>query len=475
MKLLLLFSSLLTWSVLADPQTLVRREYSGVMDNSTAGLLSMRGNLRPPMELLGEELNPQLYKDQRFQERLLRQIKYHLLSGELGMAKLYFSQYSHLTATLGPIKDRYLGLIYFIEGRYDQSLKHLSVPELMTMSHYPKICLLRTINLVALNRTQNLEQDWNRCKLEGGSHLREDGLRWMDIMVNLKLNPASGVTRVPFERFRVATLSNEELKLLLKLSLYLNQEKMLLTQLTELSIEQLEDVEVREIVGQIMFRTGSLAQAYRFIEDLKSPNAENIKGNLYILRDKYELAYAQFKLALEQKQNSQNALERLLPLAWLLKDWSWGSVYAERVMASPQTQINKMTLYAAFLTQMGKFDDAHRAVENIWSRSDRGSELDVTQISSFIGLMKNDDLLMKKNAELSCRQNDLTNCWLLYQRIQWGSYPMTVKRPDAPTIAPLWERLTQQEINEPLEEIIYVNPVDIEELDDKLIRLLPTT
>src|SRR5690606_9600805 len=99
----------------------------------------------------------------------------------------------------------------------------------------------------------------------------------------------------------------DQLKVILKLAMYLNQESLVVDQIPELTVDQLQDPEVREIAGQIFFRTGSLARSYRFIEDLKSPNSENIKGNLYILRNKYELAYAQFKLSLEQKLNSQNA------------------------------------------------------------------------------------------------------------------------------------------------------------------------
>jgi hypothetical protein len=38
-----------------------------------------------------------------------------------------------------------------------------------------------------------------------------------------------------------------------------------------------------------------------------------------------------------------------------------------------------------------------------------------------------------------------------------------------------WQKLVSEGINQPLEEKIFVNQADIEELDDKLIQLVPKT
>jgi tetratricopeptide (TPR) repeat protein len=240
-----------------------------------------------------------------------------------------------------------------------------------------------------------------------------------------------------------------------------------------MDVGQFEDVEVRELIGQILFRLGSLSRSYRFIEDLNSPNAENIKGNLYVLRKKYELAYAQFKLSLETKQNSQNAMERILPIAWLLGDWEEGAKISERVIASPQTQINKMALVAAFHTQKGNFAQAQSVLETINARSRRGGEIDITQLYSFVGLMQNRPHVAKKQAALSCDQYDLVNCWLGFQLEQWDSFPLTIRRPESIPIKKDWEKLSQEDLEQPLKETVYVNQLDIEELDDKLIQLIP--
>ena len=289
----------------------------------------------------------------------------------------------------------------------------------------------------------------------------------------MKLKPRIGLTKIPFKNIRLSSLNNDQLKIFLKLALYLNQEKLIEPELTDLDQMQIKDTEVRELIGQLYFRLGHFAKSYRFIEDLDSPNAENIKGNLYVLRQKYELAYAQFKLALEKKQNSQNAMERILPLAWLLGDWEEGAKIAERVIASPQTQVNKMTLISAFYTQKGDYAKAKDVLDSIVLRSRRGTEIDVTQLLSFVSLMQNRPDVIKKQAALSCAQFDMINCWLSFQMDQWDSFPLSIRRPDKMLVKKDWEKLSQEDLDEPLKETIYVNQLDIEELDDKLIKLTP--
>jgi tetratricopeptide (TPR) repeat protein len=296
---------------------------------------------------------------------------------------------------------------------------------------------------------------------------------WLETLVQLKLRPKSGVTVVPFKNVGLRALSNSELKILLKLALYLNQESMLEPQLTDLTEDHIKDPEIREIVGHMYFRLGSPKKSYRFIEDLKFPNSETMKGNLYVWRKKYELAYAQFKLAIEQKVNSQNAMERLLPLAWLLKDWKGGQEYAERVIASSQAQVNKLTLVAAFLTQKGDHEKASDVLDIITQTSRRGSEVEVTQLYSFVNLMTNKPDLVRKHASQSCEQYDLMNCWLQFQMSQWDVFPLTMRRDEKISHKKEWEELVASTAQKPLKETIYVNQLDIEELDDKLIQLIP--
>lgn len=429
--------------------------------------------LPPPDTFDFTNLNTTLFNEAKLETDELRKIKYYLVSGETRMAKLYLTKLASSRSSLKPIIDRYLGMLSFIDGDYTRAFQYLSSPKLQQIPHYSKICTIKTMTMIILSKKSQLEEEWAKCQMENVGNINATNRIWIDTLVQLKVNPRPGMSRVPFEKNRFSRFEVEDLKILLKLALYLNQEATVEPELNDLTFAQLKDEEVRELVGTIYFRLGTFTQSYKFTEGLLSPNSENIKGNLYVLRKKYELAYAQFQTALEQKQNSQNAIERLLPLAWLLGDWEKGTAYAQRVIASPQTQMNKLTLLAALLMQKGQYKESKKVLENIGQRSKKGTLLDVTQIHSFVALMENQRETVIKEAGRSCAQSDLTNCWLLFQMGHWDSFPLTVRRDEEIVHEPMWEKLSKEALNEPLKETVYINQLDIEELDDKLIRLLP--
>lgn len=448
----------------------------GSISYATKGISEKRGTfLPPPNEWDQSELNKILFSEIKNQSEELKKVKYYLINGELRLAKIYLGKLSYTQTKLKPIIYRYLALIAFIEGKFQNAHEYLNLQELQNIPHYGKICVLKVLTDIVISKTEKLEEEWTKCKRDNYGSVNEHNQIWLDTLVNLKINQKIGATRIPFKHLKIARLGPEETKVMLKLALYLNQEKLILDQIPNLALDQYEDPEIREIVGQIYFRTGALAKAHKFAEDLKSPNSENIKGNLYVLRKKYELAYAQFKLALEQKQNSQNAIERLLPLAWILGDWENGSKYAEQVLASPQTQINKMTLLSAFLMQKGSYEEAAKVIDYIGQRSRRGTEIDVTQIASFTSLMLNKKDETRKMANLSCSQYDIINCWLGFQLAQWDAFPLTIRRKEKIEVSKEWEKLVSEDMANPIKEEIFINQTDIEEMDDSLIQLIPKT
>jgi hypothetical protein len=468
---ILCFIVLLTGYALAADQfpSSERRDTS-----SSERLLSRRGEIEPYSEIFDlEELNITLFSEMASQNYELKKVKYYLIQGDTRLATSFLKKLTYSQTKLRPVIYRYLAILSFIEGKFEKTNEYLQLPELRNIPHYGKICVLKVVTDLILNKKRHLEEEWVRCQMDNIQHTRPTRLVWLETLVQLKLNPRIGITEVPFKSVKLSAFSNEETKIILKLALYLNQEYLIKEQIWELQKDQLADEEIRELSGLILFRTGGLAKSYRFIEDLKSPNAENIKGNLYILRKKFEVAYAQFKLALELKQNSQNAMERLLPLAWVLGDWEGGSKYAEQVIASPQTLINKMTLMAAFFMQKGDYSRTNSLLTSITESSRRGSDIEVAQIASFTSLMMNRPELTKKNAHVSCEQYDILNCWLLFQLTQWEDFSQVLRREDDLKDKREWEFLVKHVSKKPIEEVVFVNQMDIEELDDKLLEIIP--
>jgi hypothetical protein len=444
-------------------------------DNSSSErLLSRRGDLVPIQEVYDlEQLNNILFDAVTSQKNELKKVKFYLINGETGLATAYLMKLAYTQTKLRPIIFRYLAILSFIEGKFYKTDEYLQLPELQNIPHFGKICVLKVVTDLVLDKKKQLQSDWARCQIDNTQNVKQLNLIWLETLVQLKLNPKPGITQIPFKSMRLSFLGNDETKILLKLALFLNQEDLIKEDIWELKKEQLADPEIRELAGQILFRTGSLAKAYRFIEDLKSPNAENIKGNLYLLRKKYEVAYAQFKVAIELKQNSQNAMERLLPLAWILGDWDGGAKYAEQVIASPQSLINKMTLMAAFFMQKGDYAKTSSVLSSISLTSRRGSDIEVAQIASFTALMQNKTDLARKNAQISCEQYDMISCWLLFQLTQWDNFSHVLRREDDLKDKREWEMLTGDMTHAQIKETVFINQLDIEELDDKLLQLIP--
>jgi hypothetical protein len=447
----------------------------GSIQYTTPDLLGRRGTFTPPDMIYGfEEMNRVLFSELDTQNQELKRVKYYLMNGEIRLASVFLHKLSYTQTKLRPIIYRYLAILAFIQGDFHKTYTFLQLRDLQNTPHYGKICVLKVLTEIVLDKRREIADHWDRCQTENPNNFRQRNLIWLETLVQLKIHPKKGITQVPFKDFRIAALDNEEAKVMMKLALYLNQESLITEQIPELQVQQLQDPEIRELAGQALFRTGALAKSYKYISDLKSPNSENIKGNLYLLRKKFEIAYAQFKLALEQKQNSQNAMERLLPLAWLLGDWEGGSKYSEQVIATPETIFNKMTLMAAFFMQKGDYEKSNQVLNAIAQQSRRGAHLEVTQLASFTALMQNKPDVSRKNAQMSCEQYDLMNCWVAFQFGQWDAFPLTIRREDKIEEKKEWEKLVSDEIKQPIKETAFVNQLDIEELDDKLIQLVPT-
>jgi hypothetical protein len=445
-----------------------------ILEAGATTATSPRGKFEP-LSLIGDtqELNKVLFSDMASQNADLKKIKYYLINGETNLAKLHLSKIAYTQTKLKPIIFRYLGMVSFMENEFEKSLEYLSLPQLQSMPNYQKICTLKILNLIVLDKKRDLSNEWPKCLDENLNHFKASHFDWLKLIVDLKLKPYQGITTKPFKGIKLVAFDIDQIKMILKMALYLNQEKIIEEELSELTSDHYQDPEIRELLGQISFRLGQFKKSYRFVEGLESPNAENIKGNLYILRKKYELAYAQFKLALQKKLNSQNAMERILPLAWFLGDWEEGAKVTEKVIASPQTQINKLTLLSAFYAQKGDYEKARQTLEHINSKSRKGQQVEVTQIYSFVGLMENKPNLVKNQARLSCDQYDLVNCWIGYQMERWDAFPLVVRREDKISYKKDWQKLSASKINDPIKEQVFVNQLDIEELDDKLIKLIP--
>lgn len=408
--------------------------------------------------------------------------KYKMIGGDLKLAKFYLNRIDDKKSQLFSIKKRYLAIISFIEGRFDQSLEYLSDKLFYNNSVYPQICLLKLINFMAVNDTQSLLREKDAC-LFHSMKTSKNTAYWLDTMIKLKLNDKAGVKKNLLPDTRT-TLSDDEMsKLWLKSGLYVNEEKDLLSLLALLPESSYQSKRLREIVAFMYLRSNTpenTQRALQFIDDIDSANAENIKGNINLQNKEYELAFGHFRLALQKKQDSNNSLERAIALAWILNQWGDGlSMLANNTNKGVDPR-NKLALKVAFLIREKKFVEAQKELALLKIDFKNEPPVEVNIMSSYVSLVMGekerrfDKRKVEETTEKACRSFDGLSCWISLQYIQWENLGKTIRRDE--------EIFTDKEMSidslkekkeiMALKETISVDQRDIEELDGASIQIM---
>ena len=95
-------------------------------------------------------------------ENLIR-AKYKLISGDLKLSKFYLNRIDDKKSRVIRIKQRYLAIISFIEGKFAQSLDYLKDKNFYESSIFPQVCLLKLINFMATNDIDSLKREKDSC------------------------------------------------------------------------------------------------------------------------------------------------------------------------------------------------------------------------------------------------------------------------------------------------------------------------
>lgn len=414
-------------------------------------------------------------------DSLLR-AKFKLINGDLLLAKFYLNRIDDKSSRVFAVKKRYLALISFIEGNFEQSLEHLKDKRFYDNSIYPKICLLKLVNFMAVNDLAALQREKESCMFYTGKTSKNDQF-WLDTMVKLKLKDTVGVKRNMVTDVE-HTISDDELaRLWLKTGLYLNKEKDLINLISILPESSYQSKRLREIVAFMYLRSGSDAdkqKALAFVDDIDSANAENIKGSINLVNKEYELAFGHFRLALQKKQDSTNSLERAIPLSWMLNQWADGLSMLDNSTNKSLDPRNVHAIRIAFLIRNKQFTLAQRELALLKIDFQNKPPFEVTIMDSYVALMmgaqdkKFDKRKVEESTESGCKKFDGISCWISLQFIQWENLGKTIKREDEiftdkeMTI----ESLKEKKALRPLKENVTVDQRDIEELDGAGIQLI---
>lgn len=410
----------------------------------------------------------------------LQKAKFKLISGDLKQAEFFLNRISEKESVVVGIKNRYLAIIYFINGRFDQSLAQLNSKKINTNNYYVQNCLLRLINFMAVNDVPSMMREKDACQFYTAKYSRNDQ-EWLNSMIRLKAADMEGLKKSMGADIESALSTDEAARLWLKTGLYLNKEKDVLNLLTLLPESSYQSKKLREIIAFMYLRSGDTKKALSFIDDVDTANSENIKGNINLANKEYELAFGHFRLALQKKQDSTNSLERAIPLAWMLNQWNDGLMMLANISNRNLDPRNSQALKIAFLIREKRYLEAQTELTLLKIAFQNEPPYEVSIMDTYVNLMlgENDKAYDKRrveeSAEKSCKAFDGMNCWVSLQYIQWENLGKTLKRNDAiysdksMTIDSLKERVAIL----PLEEQKNIDQADIEELDGETIKVTP--
>lgn len=438
------------------------------------------GSLWSPI-LLAEKGDDEEFVNEELKSewQLILQGKYKLINGDLKMAEFYFNKISEQSELLVLLKKRYLSIIEFIKGHYEQSLALIDDQKINTgMGHF-QVCQLQIIDYLALGKTDELKDEAPLC-LEELARFSKNNVLWTRLIIDLKTRNFKSLYHFMYDDL-YHTLNDEEMvKIWPKLGLYLNKEKEFLALLHHLPGDAYRSKKIREIIALFYLRTGETKEALKFIDDIDSANAETIKGTINLIDKEYELAYGHFKLALQKKEDSQNALTRAIPLSFMLGQFEDGLDLLKKSQWMTHFDARKKeTLKIAFLIRLKKYSEAQKSLMLLKNDFRNLTPFEVNIMDNFVGLVlsqKGNREAIKnfeESAESSCKAFDGLSCWLSLSVLHWKEFGTLITRDELISKDGdfnLDDLRTKKDIH-PLVEVHSIDQKDIEELDSDSVKI----
>lgn len=403
---------------------------------------------------------------------IVRQAKFALIGGHADKAILLLQRLNIKDSPVEIVIQRYLGTAYFVKGDYEKSLEAFSDKRFNQVQYYPQICLMKTLDFMALGKIKEANKEYAVCSgatinYSPNEHLWTDNVMEL-IMLDRTDKTQKNVKTRAFKSVDLVRVNNDLVRIWLKMALFMNKEKELVNEFKNIPEDSYSSQKIRELMGFIYYRTGDNEKALSFIEDLLTPNSENIKGNINLEKKEYELAFGHFKLALKQKENSHNAIERAIPLAWLLDQWEDGIDLVSKYRDQSIPEKNKLTLDTAFQIKLKRLERAERQLQTLRKEFNNKPPREILQMEAYVAAMLSRPEQLEEVSTEACHKQDGLACYLLMQTMIWEDIGKLAQRPDKTySDSDLSiKSLKEKSPNSPLKEEIIVDQRDIEELDD---------
>lgn len=391
--------------------------------------------------------------------------KWNILNGKLKKARSILFLLRDDKDPLKFIKWRYLALIDFLEEKYSSSLTKLNHKVFFHKDYYKQICLLKILNLIKLDKKEKLVFEKTQCQLAIGQNDLENPF-WLNFAVDLEIskektsNLIKNVAQTSRGSYTILELRNW-----FKAALISQNQDYFLDSIPNLPTGAYFSPQMRELIGHTFFRAQKYKQARDFLEDLSSPNALNLQGNIYLQEDHINAAYEVFKKALIKKRNSLNAMKRILPLSWSLEKPILGNQVLSQIPVPKKLKPHKNLLRSAFLLKQGRNQKAHKTLQDLSGLFSTQLPQDFLSLMLFSSIEKSDQESFLNYSRKGCQKMDGVSCWLEIQHQIFPGLIHVLKRQDKILEKPnqKLENLLSQKGH--IEEALKVDKSHIEELD----------
>lgn len=415
----------------------------------------------------------QIYMDEvKFKKEqidLLKLCKIYLISGNTTKAKYFLDKIQKPSKKLQNIIRHYNALISFVDSDFDTAYTYLNFDEFYSTNAYPNVCVLKLATMLSLPdkiEKKELSSELATCKIRTEKYTRNFHY-WINTLTLFRTNINEITNGRALNDYRYVLNSKETVQLWLKAALILNKEDIIKKYIPYIVEDFYRYRNIRELVGLVYYRLGENEKAINYVEDLNSPNAENIKGLINLQNNQLELALGHFQLALKRKETSFNALSKGLALTWVLEQWELGAELLKKLQGQQLKWQQKMAFRGAYHAQIGQYKELNELVNILEREYQNQKPTEVELLRSFNGAITDNILQFEDGSHEACRGHDGMSCWLVHKLVQDRSFTYSMKRQE-PILEDLkvdLQALTEKvEINkEPEIPLIYQE--DIEELD----------
>lgn len=397
----------------------------------------------------------------------LKEAKYYLLNGNLERAERELLHMKLVRKDLIPVRNRYLGLLNFIKNDYGKALQYLSHKSFSHFHHYAQTCHLKIILKYLLHDLESADRELIKCSQTQKDHLTNNFI-WTELLLSQHKSYFGGSLNHLLSNVDYFLSTYNSISLWAKTGLYFQQSDVLFENMVYVPQNLLQSKYLREVIGFLYFRKNDYDLALNFLKDIKTANSENIRGNMALINNEYQKAYELFNSALTMKRNSWNAVNRLVPLVWTLQKWKDGLKLINKIPRDDFFGIDKRILKAVLLTHLKSPQKALTNLEIVYEGDLSKVPTAISEMFSYNQVLVGEKTLAKKYAHRNCRSGIGIYCWLLFQVDRWPNFSLYLQRTGAiePKLDQLVSHYTGKQEEEPIDEEIFIDQKNIEELDD---------